>query len=178
MFTLLGIIGTGIYLWSRASEVITHIAFARFRPSRFTDTHFEIAVDALKIWSENPFGLGLNGFGIYSPDFSTHNSYLTALTELGVVGFLVMVGTVVYLMCASRPTKTAGGFVAFLAVSAASLSALGHDVWFRFEIEFVIYLLVAFAVMDHRETMLSLPHRGTPEMRQLSRVHPEFQPGN
>jgi hypothetical protein len=171
IFTLLGVVGLGTYVWGRGSDVIASIILLRTDPATTILSHIDIARDALKLWWQHPLGVGLNGFAVYSPDFSTHNTYLQVLTELGLVGLLVTVGAVLYSLRVARPTRTPSGFVAFLVVGAISVSAMGHDMLLRFEFEFVMYLLVAFAIMEHREVPLGAPGDATHETRQPGGVH-------
>lgn len=156
--TVAGVLLVGGLVWSRASDVITHIAIVKFGSYGTTSAHIRIATDALRLWTEHPFGVGLNGFAVYSPDFSTHNSYLQNLVELGPVGLLVSVATVLYALRVSISARSGFGFVALLVVGGLALSAVGHDVLRRFELELVAYLWVGFAVMERRERKQAATH--------------------
>lgn len=99
---------------------------------------------AWETWKQNPMGIGHGSFvqdQVYGGGVQTHNDYLTALVEQGIVGLAVLLflGLMVYRM-GGRLTRAAMVFVA--------VSAFFHDVLnFR---HIWIFMAVAIA-LDIRE---------------------------
>jgi putative inorganic carbon (hco3(-)) transporter len=67
----------------------------------------EILADAIKIFEDHPFGIGVGAFPlmrtkVFGRAQDTHNLYLEIATNIGVQGFLVFTGFVLILAVASR----------------------------------------------------------------------------
>ena len=119
-------------------------------------THLTIAKDALEVWRQHPMGLGFNNFAVCSEDVSTHNSYVQAMVELGVIGIIATmfwIGTSLWL---SHRSASAIGTVAVWTLVSLGIAANGHDLLYRFEFQLLANVLVAIAVMDRWQESTTL----------------------
>jgi hypothetical protein len=146
---LVGGIGLGVlYLALNWSGLMLEFVSTKFSAVGTASEHLKIAGNAVGLWSKHPLGLGLNAFAVYSSDFSAHNSYLQRLVELGVQGLTVTFITVGYMLHVAFRHRSGFGWVAFLVIGAVAVGAMGHDLLFRFEFEFICFLWVGIAVLD------------------------------
>lgn len=64
------------------------------RSNELGDSRWDIALDALNVFAENPFnGVGpaqFSFYAIYAPGKYSHNSYLEAGSNLGILGFFIV----------------------------------------------------------------------------------------
>lgn len=136
-------IALAAYVWQENSEII-RLIFS-LKTGATVVTHARIAADALRVWVDHPFGIGVNGFAIVSPDFSTHNSYLTSLVELGPFGLLVVLATAATWLRIGWRSRNDLSQAALVCSATLALSAIGHDVFNRIEFQLVVSMLIAMA---------------------------------
>jgi hypothetical protein len=153
--TWISVFAVATYLWMNEAEVLREVLEFKLDPFGTIASHGDIAAAAIDVWLKHPFGVGLNGFAVYSEAFSAHNSYLGLLAELGPIGVLVTLATLGF--CAKTCVATGSdlGRAGALSIAAMALSGLGLDVLHRFEFEVVMCLVFAVAVEEGRRAVVS-----------------------
>lgn len=138
-----------VFAVKKESEVLNELVSFKLPAEGGTaSTHLTIAKDALEVWRQHPMGLGFNNFAVHSEDISTHNSYVQAVVELGVIGLIAtLVWICTSLWLSHRSANTIGTAAVWTLVSLA-IAANGHDLLFRFEFQLLANMLVAMAVVE------------------------------
>ena len=118
-------------------------------------SHVSLAIEALAVWREHPFGVGANSYPRYSPEYSVHNSYLQTLVELGPQGLLLSLSWILVCLGLCWRAREGFGYAVLVAVGALAVGANGHDFLNRFEFQLVLNLFVAIAVLNHCDLLAS-----------------------
>jgi hypothetical protein len=148
---VIGMAGAAWLAWVYVAEPFAIMGRGRLQPGGSGSAHLRIMREAMRIWMDHPMGLGLNGFPLYSEQYSTHNSYLQKLVDLGVPGVLAALSVVLYSLRVALKRWRGFGFVAATSVVGLASVGVGHDVLNRFELEAVTLMLVALTITDDRE---------------------------
>jgi len=162
---ILGLIA--LMLSKYSSEIQECIAWKLDKHGTFS-SHEDIANEALSIWHEHPWGVGANSYPRYSQEFSAHNSYLQSLVELGPLGLLLGLGWCLVGIVLCWRVRDDLGYAIMVAIGALALGALGHDVLNRYEFQMPLNLLVAIAILNHRDFL----HAIKPNPEQLTHLQP------
>ena len=104
--------------------------------------HAGIIDRALLVWRESPLGNGINTFALISSDYSTHNTYIQRLVEMGVIGFALLLINGIIQLYIGISNRSRGGSDLMLLAVASFIVASGHDIGSRFEIEAPSILMI------------------------------------
>ena len=115
----------------------------------------------LQIFYENPImGVGMNNFSVarnflgasFYHDANLHNSWLTLLVELGIVGFSCYAGLLVFMLRKTfvRNDVLYKGFVS--AIVGLSVGALGNQMFDLFYFKFFITLMFSLVILNPQST--------------------------
>jgi len=115
--------------WERFNTIITQVD----TEGASIDTRHQIIDDAVEIWIENPFGVGVGGFPVvrtetFSRSQDTHNLYLEVGTNLGIQGLIVFLGLVVSIMRSfGRTRRRAEDLISRLGGAETDSSDMGPE---------------------------------------------------
>ena len=151
--------------WEYLSEILkyrTHIDFSRLALFR----------GAIELFAQNPvLGVGANNYSVarfslpneYFHDANVHNSWLTILVELGIVGLLFKISFFAYIIYAASRRKSLLSRAFICTIIGLSVGALFNQVFDLFYFNFYIVLVFAMVVLD--DVPILSAKKPTPSLR-------------
>jgi O-antigen ligase len=136
--------------WGYVSEILkyrTHIDFSRFALFR----------GAIELFAQNPvLGVGANNYSVarfslpneYFHDANIHNSWLTILVELGLVGLLFKTAFFAYIIYAASLRRNILSRAFICTIVGLSAGALFNQVFDLFYFNFYVALVFAIIVSE------------------------------
>ena len=155
----------GYVWWGYISEILkfrTHIDFSRFA----------LYKGALHLFAENPlFGVGTNNYSVarfslpneYFHDANVHNSWLTILVELGIVGLFFKISFFAYIIYAASRRKSLLSRAFICTIIGLSVGAFFNQVFDLFYFNFYIVLVFAMVVLE--DVPIRPAKKPTPSLR-------------
>lgn len=140
----------GYVWWEYISEILkfrTHIDCSRLA----------LFQGAIHLFTENPlFGVGTNNYSVarfslpneYFHDANVHNSWLTILVELGIVGLLFKISFFVYIIYVASRRRSLLSRAFICTIIGLSVGALFNEVFGLFYFNFYIVLVFAMVVLE------------------------------
>jgi O-antigen ligase len=106
---LAGIIATSL-LPNDYIKRFESIYSSKKRESESVDKRKQILEDSIKVFWENPMGVGISAFPKvryekFGRKQDTHNLYLEVATNLGIHGFIIFFGLIIYMITVLKRTK-------------------------------------------------------------------------
>lgn len=155
----------GYVWWEYLSEILkyrTHIDFSRL----------ELFQGAIYLFTENPlFGVGTNNYSVarfslpstFFHDANVHNSWLTILVELGIVGLFFKISFFVYIIYVASRRKSLLSRAFICTIIGLSIGALFNQVFDSFYFNFYVTLVFAIVVLE--DVSIQPAKKSTPFLR-------------
>lgn len=131
-------------------SIIMRIIKLRFSPEGSAQSHLIINSEALKVFFNNPFGVGYRTFGnLYPEIYSAHNSYIQILVETGIVGFMFIFIWLVYMVVTIYNHKSCYSTTFLYILFFLLIMSFAHDLLLRFEFLFPLMFLATLSLSNN-----------------------------
>ena len=135
-------------------EEVLLFASVKLSPTGTIRDHFQLALNSIRIFVDHPFGLGYNNFSFAyefffkEKNYNTHNSWITYLTEIGLVGLVYQLMFSIYLLASCIRLKTPLSMVFIVSYLAMCFAALGYEVKNQFFFNLFTTLFFSILIIE------------------------------
>lgn len=154
LFLILPILAIGFWFYHLFKVDIDLFLAAKLSSKGTTSYHLLIAINSIKVFLNHPFGVGYNNFSIaYGATYgemgwNPHNSWLTYLVELGLIGLFFKIILFILLFRISIIKKSQTGKVFAITLAGLSFAALGYESLNLFYSQYWIAILFIYMIRE------------------------------
>jgi O-antigen ligase len=160
MFASIPIVYIGYMWWDTINEILsfrTHIDYSRL----------ELYENSIRLFFMNPLtGVGYNNYAIAREKISlklinepnAHNSWLSVLLELGLIGFLFKIAFLVYMVYAASRRKSMLARTFTATVIGLAAGGLFTNVLYEFYTNFFFVMVFTIILLEYSSTSHIKPY--------------------